>query len=306
MSLAVILVNWRNERETVRCANALKSWRQPKPQLIVVDNESTQRTREALSSALAATAVISSPENLGYGGGNNLGIRDALAAGCEYILLLNSDAELPEESASRLLNRLQSDPSICILGPAIREGQNADELLIGGRDIVRHPLSRMKIGASVKSRSPLRRVDYVPGTVFLARAALFRDIGLLDEQYFFSGEIADFCRRARDRGHESFVDVEAQARHRPELRSLAARDVLYTYYALRNRFLYVKKHHVSARHLYFAYWTMIAALMLVRALARAKPAKARAIGLAVVHAYTGRFGNQNASFARHGGRTERA
>jgi GT2 family glycosyltransferase len=132
--------------------------------------------------------------------------------------------------------------------------------------------------------------------VFLARAELFRHTGLLDEEYFFSGEIADFCKRASAQGRRMCVDLEVEVRHRPDVATLNSRDVLYAYYTLRNRLLYISKHHASTRHLYFLYWTAIAAFMLVHALARGSARKARAILLAVIDGYQYRFGNQNALF----------
>lgn len=301
MSVAIVLVNWRNERQTLRSAYLLHRWEQLRPHIVLIDNESTAATRTALSGALEVTELIYSPPNLGYAGGNNVGIKQALAAGCEYVLLLNSDADLTEESAGRLVQRLKERNEISILGPLLRETVNqSDQLLIGGRDIALHPITRIKARAGDIPKIPgypLHAVDYVPGTAFLARACIFRELGLLDEEFFFSGEIADFCKRAKDKGHKVFIDLEVEARHQPEKNAPSSRDTLYTYYSLRNRFLYVRKHNAARRHFYFAYWTMIAALMLLRALAQLRLAKARAIGLAVIHAHAGRFGNQNASFA---------
>jgi GT2 family glycosyltransferase len=297
MTLAIILINWRNEQQTIRQADALRRWQRLTPKIIVVDNEATEASHKTLAAFVETGEIISSSVNLGYGGGNNLGIERALAKGCEYVLLLNSDADLVEDDAARLMQRARDYPNISILGPALREGERADEVLIGGRDIGRHTFTRHRLGpATAIAGSGLYTVDYVPGTVFLARASVFKQIGLLDEEYFFSGEIADFCARAKKSGNEICIDTAVEARHQPRSAAGPMRDVLYTYYSLRNRFLYVRKHYTSLRYLYYAYWTAIGAVMVVRALAGRKLAKARAILLALLHAYTHRFGNQNASF----------
>jgi GT2 family glycosyltransferase len=301
MDLCIVLVNWRKEEETRRCATALMRWQKLQPKVLIIDNESTEASRAALREFIGADQLVCSATNLGYSGGNNLGIEHALAAGCEYILLLNADADLPEDSARRLLKRLEENPQVSILGPVIVEAPHGwDQPLAGGRDIARHVFTRVKLRRDrIKQLRdyPLRAVDYVPGTVFLARAELFRDTGLLDEKYFFSGEIADLCKRASAKAQGICIDLEVEVRHRPEAAAANSRAVLYTYYSLRNRFLYVSKHHAASRHLYFLYWTTIAALMLVHALARRNPSKARAILLAVIDGYQHRFGNQNALFA---------
>jgi GT2 family glycosyltransferase len=300
MCLAVILLNWRNTQQTLRRARTLTAWQHLRPRLYVVDNESTGSTSETLAPALAADNLICSRLNLGYAGGNNLGIQRALAARHRYVLLLNSDADISEAGVIRLLERLRTNPQISILGPLIHEIRDGrDHLLVGGRDIARYASTRITVAPGDLQRLPgypLHAVDYVSGTVFLARAGVFEETGLLDEHYFFSGEIADFCKRVKDRGREIYVDLEVEARHDPGQAPPHMRETLYAYYGLRNRFLYVTKHHASGKMKYFAFWTMLGALAFVRALGHRKTAKARAVILALMHAYTGRYGNQNARF----------
>jgi len=300
MSLAVILLNWRNEQQTLRCARAITAWEKLKPRLYVIDNESSEATRAALAAVLAPESLIHSPLNLGYAGGNNLGIRRALAAQCRYILLHNSDAEISEAGVSNLLERLDANPQIAILGPVIRETRDGrPQLLAGGRNVARYLTTRARMPAGDPKRLagyPLTAVDYIPGTVFLARADVFTDIGLLDEEYFFSGEIADFCKRAQAGGRKSHVDLEVEAQHHPAQAAARMRDTLYVYYGFRNRFLFVTRHHATERTRYFACWTVIGMLALMRALVLGRAGKARAIGLALADAYAGRYGNRNASF----------
>jgi GT2 family glycosyltransferase len=296
--LIIILINWRNEQQTLACARALKAWQVFKPCLLVVDNESTEASRGALRLILKEDEIQSSVANVGYGGGNNLGIAWALAKNYDYILLLNSDAEISEAGLIRLVQRLDANPQISALGPVLNE---RSRLLAGGRNVARFPTTRIAVAKSKLKTLPgfpFIEVDYVPGAVFLARASVFRSVGLLDEDFFFSGEIADFCKRAKDRGHKFMVDLEVEARHRSAVTTPCMRDVLYDYYNLRNRFLYVKKHHASRKTMYFAYWTGIGAVSLCRALACGKVRKAQAILLALAHAHTDHYGIVNARFVR--------
>jgi GT2 family glycosyltransferase len=300
MSLAVILLNWHSEQQTLQCARAIATWQTLKPRLYVVDNESSEASRAALAAVLAPESLLHSPLNLGYAGGNNLGIRRALAAQCRYILLHNSDAEISEAGVSKLVERLNANPQIAVLGPVIRETRDGrSQLLAGGRDIARHMVTRVRMPAGDPKKLagyPLVEVDYVPGTVFLARADVFTDIGLLDEEYFFSGEIADFCKRVQASGRKVCIDLEIEARHHPGQAAPRMRETLYAYYSFRNRFLFVTRHHTSERTRYFAHWTVIGVLALMRALVLGRAGKARAIGLALADAYAGRYGNRNASF----------
>jgi GT2 family glycosyltransferase len=299
MSLAVVLLNWHQEQQTLRCARAVTSWQVLKPYLIVVDNETTEATRTLLSASLSVSNVIFSGANLGYGGGNNLGIESALRMGLKYVLLLNTDAEISPAAVSRLIDRLEMNPEISILGPIIEEPERGGTRhFVGGRDIARHVSTRIVAPPhkSAQQRKDVQEVDYVPGTVFLARTSVFKEIGLLDQEYFFSGEIADFCNRARNRGHRICVDLEVEARHDPYLTPIELRETLYIYYGLRNRFLYITKHYARKKMIYFAFWTIIGTGGLARAIWQRKKAKAWAIVSALMHAYRGRYGDQNAAF----------
>ncbi len=300
MGLAVILVNWHNEEQTLRCIRAVRSWKAVRPAIVVVDNETTQTTRNTLTAFLEPGELISSHANSGYAGGNNLGIRQAMATECNYILLLNSDAVISDTGVSLLIDRLDGNPDITVLGPVIHEGQGRKtKCYIGGRDIARHLTTRVAADASALKtlpEYPLLDVDYVSGTVFLARRAAFDDVGLLDEEYFFSGEIADFCKRAQSRGYRVCVDLAVEAHHDIGETSPQLRETLYTYYSLRNRLLYVRKHYAPKRARYLAKWTLIGTLQFARAVTRGKLGKARAIVLALVDAYMDRYGDQNAKF----------
>ncbi len=299
-SLAVILVNWRNEDRTIPCVAGVKGWTTLRPRLVVVDNESTPASRRALSEVLAPQELISSQVNLGYGGGNNLGITRALSEGVDFILLLNSDAVISEAGVSALLQRLADNKDVAIVGPVLREGEGADAVLyIGGRDIARAAATKVaarRDALSAVPDFPLHAVDYVSGTVFLARRAVFEQAGLLDEQFFFSGEIADLCKRARDSGQRACVDLEVEAGHDPTGTPAQLRDTLYTYYSLRNRFHYARKHYPTEKVRYGLVWTRIGVAAFVRALQHRQMAKARAIALALAHAHINRLGNQNAKF----------
>ena len=300
MRLAVIIVNWRNEQRTLRSIEAVRGWSALEPDLIVVDNESTEDSRKALAAVLPPNMLVTSKINRGYGGGNNLGLARALSRNADFVLLLNSDAEIAEAGVVRLVARLARDPSMGAIGPVIHERQHDSVVcLIGGKDIARNVATRMTADPAELATVPgypLIEVDYVPGAVLLARRGLFETIGLLDEQYFFSGEIADFGKRARDKGYRLCVDLDVHAAHNVRETQQELRDTLYIYYSLRNRMLYARKHYPEERFKYLALWSKVCLLEAGRALTHKKFGKARAFLLALAHAATNRFGNQNDAF----------
>jgi GT2 family glycosyltransferase len=298
--LCVVVINWRQEVQTLRCISSIRQWRTLKPILVVVDNQSTSESEQTLNSALNPDELICSEANVGYAGGNNLGIAHASHRDASFILLLNSDAAIAETDVDRLLGRLRRDPAIAVLGPVLIEHRHGiTTRYAGGRDILQHASTRQTLGvndATNRAACPLIDVEYVPGAVFMSRRSLFEEIGALDEQFFFSGEIADLCRRARERGQRVCVDLSLEARHNIEDGPRGLRDTLYVYYSLRNRLLYAKKHENARRTRFFVLWLRLCLTELAKALARMRLRKARAILLAIAHGSVGRFGNQNDYF----------
>src|SRR5690349_4744884 len=136
MGLAVILINWRQEERTLRCVRAVAGWRALEPRVIVVDNESTEATCSALSAAVPDENLICSAVNTGYAGGNNLGIKRALAAEPEFVLLLNTDAEISSAGVAQLLAKLDEYTQIAIIGPVVNEADDKQTgRHVGGQDI---------------------------------------------------------------------------------------------------------------------------------------------------------------------------
>jgi len=221
------------------------------------------------------------------------------------VLLLNNDAVIAADQVQHLLAELETHPRLGVVGPLLDERRGSEQVITaGGRDIARHLRTRHEEkAADLPALIALHRllgVDYVPGTVAFVRAEVFRAVGLFDEDYFFSGEMADFCRRAGEAGYASAVCTRAWAKHAP---GGGARSTLYRYYTLRNRFLYIRKFyparsgmHPSRRALYACLWSAVALAMAARSLVLGHPAEARAAWRALRDGLAGRFGNRNELF----------
>ncbi len=298
--LAIILLNWRSDQQALQICATLRCWKYLMPAIVVVDNQSTVASRVALGSLAGAATILPSDSNRGYGGANNLGIRWALEQEVDYILLLNSDARIDESAVLALLKRLEAHPEMAIVGPVLRDScDDSDNCWIGGRNIARYRMTRIaeKVqDLATIANYPLHEVDYVPGTVFLARRSIFEAIGLFDEHFFFSGEVADLCKRSADSGVRVYIDLEVSAWHDQQHTSRHLRQTMYAYYNMRNRFLFIRKHYPSVRLWYFARWTLIGAWELAKGLILGRVSRARAIGLALLHGLGNRFGNQNFKF----------
>lgn len=288
--LSVILLNWNAAGDTIRCAEQVTAWRRLCPTIWVVDNGSTDGSAQAISQECPQARVIRNASNLGFAGGNNKGIAEALAVSDAPILLLNNDASIAEDHIVRLLETLGSDEKIGCVGPLLFDADANEHLLAaGGRSPVRHHQSHI---LTVPSGEPVREVEYVPGTVLLAKADVFRTVGLLDERYFFAMETADLCVRARQQGYVSVVDARAHALHALS-RSSELRETLHAYYIIRNRFLFIRKFHPNRRALFYSFWTLYSLALMVKTELSGKTTAARAVRAGLLDGLRGRFGGQN-------------
>jgi len=295
--LAVIILNWNKSACTMKCLESVISWGAIKPTIYVVDNASIGDGIIDIELRFPYVKIIKSSVNLGFAGGNNLAIRKAVEDGMSHILLLNNDAAIDEDDVLEMLDLMSYRPEIAVIGPRLHEGI---AVYAGGRDPGYYRDTRIQ-WLSRMGTSGAETAGYVPGAVFLVCAAAIKKVGLLDEQYFFSGEIADLCMRIHEAGMDCAIDMGAEAVH-GECSSSPLRDTLYLYYNLRNRFLFVKKHH---KDMWLQLYCRVAGYCvedLVLSLLKVKPGRSRAALLALYDGTTGKFGDRNYRFISRPGK----
>jgi GT2 family glycosyltransferase len=215
--IAAVVVNYRTPAKTLRAVRSLEISHRTCDHIIIVENGSGDGSEIALRQAVPHATILVSSKNLGFAGGCNIGIREALARQAEFVLLLNSDAEVTPDMLGTLENELAACPDVGIVGPAV--------LTHSAPSVIESTGIRF---SSVTGRIRLRRygevfdaakipdrelVPAVSGCVMLVRRQVFERIGLLGEEYFFGFEDIDFCLRACTAGYLTTVAGRAAAHH---------------------------------------------------------------------------------------------
>ena len=183
-----------------------------------------------------------------------------------------------------------SDTGIEALRPAAQQRR-----LAGGRDVAWNISTHWRaddLPAENQIGDGLFEVDYVPGTAVVLRIAALRELGYLDESYFFGGELADLCERGRRQGLGTAVLVTVEARHDTGI-AATWREKLYPYYILRNRFLFVRKLRRPLLVILVPLWTAYGLLVILRNALGGRWREAKILGLALIDGLLGRFGNRN-------------
>jgi GT2 family glycosyltransferase len=290
MNVSVIILNWNAATDTIACIEQFAGWQRIQPTIWVVDNASQDDSVTLIAQQHPHVHLLRNAKNQGFAGGTNRGIEAALQQGNAPLLLLNNDARIDEEALTQLVTSLCMDPTIGMIGPLLYLAKQPETLIAAGsRNLVLHIHNLNKhppVGG------PVFPVEYISGSVALIRAQLFREIGLLDERYYFNVEVADLCRRARQRGYLTMVDSRARAYHDLD-RSSPLRGTLHTYYLIRNRFLYIRKFYQASQLPLVAFWATYSWLLASKLALGGQRMTAQAVWLGVNDGLAGRFHGQN-------------
>jgi GT2 family glycosyltransferase len=260
--LAAIVLNYRTPDESLLAVKSLMASSRPIDNIIVVNNDSRDDTRDALRGLLSKITYIHTGGNLGFSGGTNTGIREAIKGDAEHILLVNSDVIVPPDAVEQLEDSLERQPSAGIAGPVVLARSAPDHIASLGMSYapatgrMRHRGYRAIFSAQA---TPVDQVvDGVSGCLMLVSREVFDAVGLFDEDYFFSFEDLDFCLRARRAGFVTVLAGRATAYHEGG-QSLGASSPRRFYFAARNHLLLARREEPSASR--FRAWSRVGSIV---------------------------------------------
>jgi GT2 family glycosyltransferase len=268
--VTIIILNWNGIADTTACLNSLKKITYPNFRVIVVDNGSRDNEGARLKKLFGdSIEVVRNEDNLGYTGGNNVGIRRALDDGTDFVLLLNNDTTVEPDFLDRLVTAAEKHPTIGILGPKIYldEGRRTLWSAGGWVDPITSFCHRNPQEEPYRFYAELVRTGYVIGAAMLIRREVLRKVGLLDERFFAYEEDIEYCVRARRAGFDSVLVTTSVAYHTPGS-SVKNRLPLQPYYQTRNSYLRMRAIFADNRRrfLYGAvFTTMVNCINVMRA-----------------------------------------
>ncbi len=213
----IIVLHYKNRKDTNRCLKSLEELDYDNFETIVVDNDNRNR---------------------GFAGGNNVGIKQALKKGAEYILLLNNDTVVKSDFLKKLMNVAKSNPEFGILGPAIYEYNSENVHFAGGK--INWLYTKGIHQSSISNQQPAE-VDYITGACLLIRREVIEKIGLMPEDYFLYLEDVDWCLSARKAGYKCILVPNSKIWHKVSSTTRAG-SFSYIYYHFRNGLLLAKRH----------------------------------------------------------------
>lgn len=263
----VILVNYKGAQYTDACLCSLYA-SNAVPRVVVVDNTPDDPYLPDVIAKYPDVHLILAPENLGFGGGNNLGINWAMSqTDCEFIFIFNNDATVESDTITKLETALDTHFEAGMVTPRIVFMDKPDILWYGGGEVNWLRGAAITPGTLGASNTALalqeRQVSFASGCAMLVRRKVMHQLGGFDERFFMYEEDLELCLRTLKLGWKihyvpaALVHHKVQASLRGEqgfvgmLSPLNQNISFYAYHLTRNRLLNMRLHAKGFNRLIF-------------------------------------------------------
>ena len=252
--LSIITINYNGLKDTCELIETIPFNSQM--EVIVVDNASKKDEASIISERFSLVKVIRSNQNLGFAGGNNLGIKEAKG---DYILLINNDTYFKEFNIDSLIKRLESSDKIGIVCPKLRFAWGDNPIQFAGYTPLSNITLRNKaVGFGEEDNGQYDKAHptpYAHGAAMLIKREVLEKVGLMPECYFLYYEEIDWSMMFTRAGYEIWYDPSCTVYHK-ESQTTGQNSPLRTYYITRNRLLLVKRNY-KGKNKYLSYIYLI-------------------------------------------------
>jgi GT2 family glycosyltransferase len=240
--LAIIIVNYNGLDDTVECLKSLRSSTFHDFKVIVVDNASRENPLPVLTSDFSEVCCLRSKINLGFTGGNNLGLAKAGEFDPKYIFYLNNDTVVTPDTLAVLVEYMEQHPEVGITGPLTYYYDEPDVVCFCGGNIDRNTGRISFNGKGARLPEIIDDVIYcsfVEGAAIVIRTSLAQQAGGFNDDYFLTSEESELCIKVADMGYKLSVLTTGSIRHKVS-RSMGAGSELINYFVYRNRLKFIR------------------------------------------------------------------
>lgn len=238
-----VVLNWNRREDTLACIASLLQSSYEAMRVLVCDNGSTDDTPAAVRAVFPGVEVLELERNLGFAAGMNAGIRHALAAGAEQVLLMNNDTTVDRLMVERLVAHTSRD--VGLVAPLIFYASQPDLIWSAGGRRSRWTLEQTHTMRGQRDRPDWPLVierDFVPGCAMLLSRAMLEVVGLFDERFFMYYEDSDLCLRIQRVGFRLLLVPGARMWHKVATSSGGADSAAERYHMARSSVLFFRKY----------------------------------------------------------------
>lgn len=253
--VSVVTVNYNQSQVTEELLLSIYTFnRYPETEIIVVDNGSADNPVPQWQSKYPEVRFIRSESNLGFAGGNNLGIKEATG---DYLFLVNNDTEFTPGLIESLTAVLDANPMAGMVSPKIRFFHQPETIQYAGFTPMNYFTARNKrIGEYETDKGqydgPAKLTGFADGAAMMVRKDTILKAGLMAEHFFLYYEEMDWCERIKRSGYEIWVEPGALIYHKESV-SVGKRSPLKEYFMNRNRILFIRRNAPLIAKLVFSF-----------------------------------------------------
>lgn len=249
--VSIIILNWNGLEDTIECLESLRQITYPNYGVIIVDNGSFGNDAQMLKEKFGDYIfLIENDKNYGYAGGVNIGIKYALNNfATDYILLLNNDTVVDPEFLTKMVEALEGDPSIGIVGPAVYYSTCTQGI---GKN---NKINKIKMWIALIGIKQISDEGGAPGCCQLIKKDVIKKIGFFDESYFCYFEDRDYDTRARAAGYKIVSTPAARIWHGYGHTSQKVSGLLI-YFSNRNKIRFMRKHATRWQYKWFMMYNL--------------------------------------------------
>ncbi len=245
--VSIISINYKQASVTCEMLASLQRITYPNIEVIVVDNASPEKEVQPIAYQFPQITLIRSAENLGFAGGNNLGI--AVAKG-KYLLFLNNDTEVTPGFLEPLVEVFETTPSAGVASPKLIFYGTDDLIQYAGCSEINPWTGRsVTVGLLEKDQgqhNTSSKTALAHGAAMMVPMKLIQKVGLMPALYFLYYEELDWCEMIKRAGYQCHYVANSTIYHK-ESASVGQGSVLRTYYMYRNRLLFMRRNATGVR-----------------------------------------------------------
>ncbi len=259
MDISIVILNYKSKGLVRMCLRGLQKFApRHEHEIIVVDNDSKDGIAKMIAYEFPQVRCIMSSENIGFGAGNNIGIREARG---RYVMVMNPDTVIMDYSIDQLVEAMDANPEIGIMGPRLQnpDGSRQHSCYRFPKPLIpvyrRTLLGKTTAGkAAIKEylmedwdHSYVRDVDWLLGASLVLRQEMIEKIGIFDDRFFMYLEDTDLCRRAWNAGYRVTYNPEITIVHYHKRESSGSPFKFFTNYVVRAHVLSGFKYFLKYR-----------------------------------------------------------
>lgn len=254
--VSIITVNYNQTQVTEELLDSIKKYNtHDDVEIIVVDNGSKLNPIPIWAAKYQDIIFIRSEINLGFAGGNNVGINSATG---EFLFLVNNDTEFTSKLIETLVQTLLENSQIGIISPKILYFNQPTVLQYVGYTKMNYYTARNScIGQfeidNGQYDSIIGNTSFAHGAAMMVTRKVINKVGLMAENFFLYYEELDWCDQIKKAGFEVWINTNAYIYHKESI-SVGKNSALKEYYMNRNRILYIRRNAPFMAKLFFAFY----------------------------------------------------